>query len=92
MISTKPPMYQAPLIPKLGARFCDDATVMFPPVIDDVKVVVFVLVVFKTMAAEVIVTVPFAMAPLVITPAAEMDPPVPSNAIKPPLVVILPAR
>ena len=66
-------------------------TVRFPPVVAEVKVVEFVLVVFKTTAAEEIVTVPFAIAPLVMTPAVEIKPPVPSNAINPPFVVMLPA-
>ena len=66
-------------------------TVIFPPVVAEVTVVEFVLVVFKTTAAEEIVTVPFAIAPLVMTPAEEIEPPVPSSAINPPLVVMLPA-
>ena len=91
MISIEPPIYQAPLGPKLGARFCDDATVKFPPVVADVKVVILVLVVFKTTAAEEMVTVPLAIEPLVMTPVAEIEPPVPSSAIKPPFVVMLEA-
>ena len=89
LISIEPPIYQAPLGPKLGARFCVVVTARLPPVVDDVKVVVFELVVFKTVVVDAIVTVPFAMAPLVITPPAEIEPPVPSSAIKPPLVAML---
>ena len=47
------------------------------------------LVVFKTTPEPRRVTVPLFIAPLVMTPVDDIEPPVPSKAIKPPFVVIL---
>ena len=68
-----------------------DVTAALPPVVLEVTVVVPAVVVLKTAPAEAMVTIPLASAPLVMAPAAEIEPPVPSSARKPPLVVILPA-